>query len=152
MSNTQPTPEHPQDKPARKRSRKDWTDDFLLALQDTANIKAACQAAKVGRSTVYRRRDSDEIFATAMAGALDEAIDDLELEARRRAKDGVTREEGVFYKGQQVATKSITEYSDVLLMFLLKAHRPEKYRDRVEVKNTAQPVIKVYSGIDLDRV
>jgi hypothetical protein len=28
-----------------------------------------------------------------------------------------------------------TEYSDSLLMFLLKANNPEKFRDRVEIKN-----------------
>ena len=30
----------------------------------------------------------------------------------------------------------ITEYSDTLLMFLLKAEKPEKYRDRREIKHS----------------
>ena len=33
----------------------------------------------------------------------------------------------MFYKGQQCGTWRT--YSDALAMFLLKAHRPEKYRD-----------------------
>ena len=47
-------------------------------------------------------------------------------EADRRAKDGVLKP--VFYKGEIVG--SIPQYSDNLLMFRLKALRPDKYRER----------------------
>ena len=57
------------------------------------------------------------------------ATDTLEMEARRRASLGV--EEPVYYQGQVVGY--VRKYSDVLLMFLLKAQRPEKFRDNHKI-------------------
>ena len=53
----------------------------------------------------------------------------LEAEARRRTAIGV--DEPVFYQGQVVG--HIRKYSDNLLMFLLKAHWPEKFRENVSI-------------------
>ena len=39
----------------------------------------------------------------------------------------------MYYKGDEVGY--VRKYSDSLTMFLLKAHRPDKYRERSEVKN-----------------
>jgi hypothetical protein len=55
-------------------------------------------------------------------------IDQLEEEARRRAVDGVLKP--VFQRGRQVGR--IREYSDVLLVTLLKGKRPDTYRERFE--------------------
>jgi hypothetical protein len=136
----------------KKRTAPDWAPKLLACLARTANIKAACDAAGVGRSTFYDRRDSDKAFAAAAAEALESAVDDLELEARRRAKDGVRRVK--FHQGLPIMIQAcgddgrpltddqgrpVTvpytehEYSDTLMIFLLKAHRPEKYRERHEV-------------------
>ena len=60
---------------------------------------------------------------------MEEARELLEAEARRRAAMGV--EEPVFYKGQVVG--HIRKYSDNLLMFLLKAHWPEKFRENLSI-------------------
>lgn len=116
----------------RKRSKPDWAPAFLRRLAETSNIKAACAAAGICRSTAYRRRDSDAAFAQAMAEALDDSVDDLELEARRRAYEGCERP--VFHQGSQCGT--VREYSDTLMIFLLKAHRPEKYREIRESRMT----------------
>lgn len=116
---------------AKKRSKPDWAPRFLVKLAATANIRAACKAASIGKTAVYKRRDSDPEFAQAMAEALDDACDDLELEARRRAKDGTQKP--VYFKGEQCGV--IHEYSDTLMIFLLKAHRPEKFRERVKVEH-----------------
>ncbi len=48
--------------------------------------------------------------------------------SHRRAFEGV--EEPVFHQGKQCGT--IRRYSDTLTIFLLKAHRPAKYRERRE--------------------
>ncbi len=53
------------------------------------------------------------------------------LEVYRRAVKGVKKAVG-WYKG--VAGGYVREYSDLLLMFQLKALRPEKYRERVDVR------------------
>ena len=49
----------------------------------------------------------------------------------RRAVKGVKKPVG-WYKG--VAGGHVREFSDNLLMFQLKAMRPEKFRDRVDVR------------------
>jgi hypothetical protein len=38
------------------------------------------------------------------------------------------------YQGQKVAEKVIREYSDSLMTLLLKAHRPERYRERFDIE------------------
>ena len=63
-------------------------------------------------------------------------------EARRRAVTGIDKP--VFFKGEVVG--SITKYSDSLLMFLLKAHRPQKFRDCGKVKHTGATDV----GVDKD--
>ena len=61
---------------------------------------------------------------------MESAVDDLEAEAWRRAKEGV--EKPVFQGGKQVGV--IREYSDTLMATLLKAHRPEKYRENFKIE------------------
>ena len=63
--------------------------------------------------------------------ALKQAVDLLEGEARRRAT-GIRRE--VWYAGEVVGEESV--YSDTLLIFLLKAHRPAKFRDNVKMEHS----------------
>ena len=59
------------------------------------------------------------------------AADLLESEAFKRAAFGVRKPAG-WYKGKPGGY--VREYSDILAIFLLKGLRPEKYRDRVEVR------------------
>lgn len=105
-----------------------WERAFLTALSNTGNVRAACTAAKVGRSTVYDRREAAEAFAAAWAEAIEQAADMMEAEALRRAVHGV--QEPVYYKGKVVG--HVLKYSDVMLIFLLKAARPAKFRERFE--------------------
>lgn len=103
---------------------------FLDNLRETANVTLAARAAGVSSGTVYAHRREDVLFAERWDEAIGEAVDLLEAEAHRRAFRGT--EEPVFYKGDEVGY--VTKYSDSLAMFLLKAHRPDKYRERSEVK------------------
>ena len=105
-------------RPRRKRA-------FLHALADTVNVARACRKAGIPRRTAYDWRDADPDFARRWNDALDDGIDLLEAELHRRAFEGV--EKPVWHKGEQVGTTR--HYSDALAMFLLKAHRPERYRD-----------------------
>ncbi len=148
----------------RKTTAPDWAPRFLSALAATANVSASCLAAGIARNTVYLRRDADEGFAKRMADALEDAVDDLELEARRRARDGLRRVK--FHQGDPILVPLFREdglpaldergaavlvpyveheYSDTLMIFLLKAHRPEKYRENVKVEVTG----KVISTIEI---
>lgn len=112
---------------------RNWQDPFIAELADCGNISAACKAAGVQRTTAYRTRDKDPIFARRWDDAINKALDSLEQEAWRRAREGVTRIEPIMYQGEQVAEKIITEYSDNLITFLLKANRPGKYREQIKI-------------------
>lgn len=100
----------------------------LDALMDGATMGTAAARAGVHRSTVYRWREADETFEAKLTRALDIGTDALEDEATRRGVEGTERP--VFHKGQVCGY--VRDYSDVLLMFILKARRPEKYRDRYQ--------------------
>jgi hypothetical protein len=104
---------------------------FLDELRETANVTLAARAAGVSSGTAYKHKREDVLFAERWDEALGEAVDMLEHEAHRRAFKGT--DEPVFYRGDEVGY--VTKYSDSLTMFLLKAHRPDKYRERSEVKN-----------------
>jgi hypothetical protein len=121
-----------------KKAPQDWAPAFLEELARCGNVSAT--AVKVGRRTVYDRRSTDPVFAAAMKEALDVAVEFMEAEARRRAVDGTLRP--VYQGGELVG--HVREYSDVLLIFLLKAHRPEKYRDRAAVEHTGVVETHIY--------
>lgn len=102
---------------------------FLAVLIETGNVSEAARAVNVSRNAVYLLKERDVGFAKLWDEAVETSIDALELEARRRALHGY--EKPVWYKGEQVGT--MTEYSDRLIELLLKAHRPNKFRERVEL-------------------
>lgn len=110
---------------------KKWQKPFIERLCDTGNISAACRKAKITRQNAYHARDHDEVFAEAWDEALVVAKENLELEARRRAEGFA---EAVYYNGKKVG--SVRKYSDTLLIFLLKAHDPAKYRDNLHVEHS----------------
>lgn len=108
-----------------------WVRPFLEALEKTGNVSAAARLCGTDRTTVYSHRKRDEEFKGWWDEALEVAVEHLELECRRRALHGV--EKAVFFHGERVDGGKVREYSDVLLMFLLKAQRPLKYRENVDV-------------------
>ena len=112
----------------------DWKSVFLQELARTGIVGTACKKANVGRTTAYKTRDEDADFATAWTAALDAAIDDMEYEAWRRGIKGVSKP--VYQGGEQVG--AIQEYSDTLLIFMLKGARPEKYRERSDVRHSGK--------------
>ncbi len=119
------SPTSPIKKGSPRSRRANWRATFLEILSETSNVTAAALAAGVDKKTAYNHRRDDPDFAEAWEDALDDATDALEAEARRRALRGV--EEPVYQGGKKVGT--IRKYSDTLLIFLLKGHRPERYRE-----------------------
>ena len=116
----------------QRKVRRPWKPLFLDTLRGTGNVRLAASNADVARQVAYRARDSSATFRADWDEALEEARELLEAEARRRAAIGV--DEPVFYKGQVVG--HIRKYSDNLLMFLLKAHWPEKFRAHYAVEHS----------------
>ncbi len=123
---------------------------FLEDFRLYGGVTRACEVAGVSRVTYQKWREHDERFDQDCNRAIVEAVDRLEEEARRRAFDGVVREKGIYYKGTAIGKEIITEYSDTLLLALLKAHKPEKYKERLEVSVPA--IVKSYQGVDVDQV
>ena len=88
-------------------------------------------------------RQRSKRFAAQWDNALEEATDLLEAEARRRAFTGIDKP--MFFKGEVVG--STKKYSGPLLMFLLEAHRPQKFRDGGKVEQPGA----IDAGVDGDR-
>jgi len=110
---------------------------FLKALSLGRTKKVAADEAQLCLRSLYRLRRSDAIFAARWQAAIappgDLPSDPLEIEAQRRAVTGT--EKPVYRSGTLVG--HTTEYSDSMLMFLLKAKYPEKYdRTRSATKNS----------------
>jgi hypothetical protein len=116
-----------------------WRAPFLAALEASGNISASARRAGVGRATAYRHRAGESDFREAWDEALEVAIDALEGEARRRALEGW--DEPVFFNGSECGR--IRKYDSTLLIFLLKAHRPEKFRDNVAVQHDGELTIRI---------
>lgn len=108
-----------------KTLKKEWKDVFLDRLKKSPNVSAAAKAVGYSRGHVYFVRDQDPEFAKAWKEALDCGIDGAEGELYRRAVRGVVKK--VFYQDKQIDT--VREYSDTLLIFLLKSHKPDVYRE-----------------------
>jgi len=107
-------------------------DEWLQAFRDLGMVSKACEAIGISRQTAYVERQRNEDFAIAWADVEEETTEEMEREAYRRAVEGV--EEPMVSAGVHVT--SVRKYSDRLLEFMLKARRPEKYRDRVDVKHS----------------
>ena len=114
-TNTVPTPENP-DLSSKEKM-------FLDLLSEGMSVCAACERADVPRRSVYNRRRADQAFREQWEEALDMAADTLEAEADRRGRDGWS--EDVYYRGQVVGRRQ--RYSDRMLIFRLRALRPELY-------------------------
>jgi hypothetical protein len=102
---------------------------FLTAFAETCTVTHAADAAGIDRRTHYDWLKADQEYAEQFRAAEQSVADSLEAEAIRRARDGVERD--VYYKGEVVGTER--QLSDTLLIFLLKGHKPDKFKDRHQV-------------------
>ncbi len=122
----------PQRKSTTRRAgaRYVWRPAFISALSKTGNVTVSAEAAGINRTTAYASFNSDPEFAEQWNEAVQEAADRIEAEALRRATRGVNKP--VWYKGQQVGTE--LEYSDTLMLAMLKGHKPDKYGDKLVIR------------------
>lgn len=103
-----------------------WIPKFLELMSAGMSVRRACKEANITPSAVYQHRNVDEDFRACWDRAVERGTELLEQEAVRRAYHGV--EKDVYYKGEVVGTEQ--QYSDSLLMFMLRARKPETYRDK----------------------
>lgn len=123
---------------------------FLNAYMKFGRIGKTCEHIGLNTRTFYHWKSNDEVFLSNfnLANAL--LIDNLEDEAYRRAVEGTTK--NIYQGGMLVGTQQ--EYSDTLLLALLKSRAPHKYKD---AKGGADPggvnaeakIVHVHSEVPL---
>lgn len=108
---------------------------FLAVYQECCSVIKAARASKIPRSQHYYWRDNHPAYARAFESAKRQAADILESAALERAVVGEPHY--LYQNGKPVLDKNgdhAVEYkkSDQLLICLLKATLPEKYRDNYQ--------------------
>lgn len=133
-------PLQPPHKP-RMISPDQW-DRFFTALAERGNVSEACRASGVAATTAYNHIAAGKTaspkskagkWQKRFAEAKETAFDRLDAAAFIRAHDGVEEPRiGRVEKDKDGPVAHVRRYSDRLLEFLLKAHRPHIYhRERV---------------------
>lgn len=99
-------------------------------------VSAAAKAIGIARNSLYEAKKVDAGFDARWEQALKDAGDVLEDEAKRRAMYGVKRRVirggKIVMEHDGVTPVMETEFSDMLLALLLKAHRPGFRTERIE--------------------
>ncbi len=118
--------------PVRRKRRKDgWSPEkqraFIGALADSGVVAEAARSVGMSDAAAYklRRAPGAEAFAAAWDAALEAASRRLVDIAFDRAINGVD-DVVLDREGNHVYTKR--KYNDRLLMFLIRAHAPDRYR------------------------
>jgi hypothetical protein len=99
---------------------------FLEQFAELGSVTQVCTKLGIVRRTIYHWKQTDPEFAELFKEAEAMGLQALEDEAHRRAVLGVERP--VYQGGKKVGT--VQEYSDTLLIVLLKARAPHKYKER----------------------
>lgn len=115
-----------------------WIKIFLKQLAKVPNVGMACKVAGIDRGTAYNLRSRDVEFRKQWKKALNQSIDILEKEMWRRAVIGT--KEPVYFQGKECG--EIKKYSDTLAIFMAKAYRPRKYRERYEINHNYKVMIQ----------
>lgn len=152
-----------------------WQRPFLRALAELPDVSSACRASSTSRTAAYRARSGEGDTGTGMVPGFAEAWDECLLLARDRlerhafefatiglpvrTRRTVTRTkidaDGAVLETATETTETVSaERSATMLIFMLKANYPDKYRwaDRVAVGGGAEadaPIqIETLTGID----
>ncbi len=137
---------------------------MLSLLPQLGTIAACARAMKVSYSRLrgmhLRRMHKHTVYTEAYEAALEEATQLLEREALRRASEGIRRLK--FHQGKPIMVLNPDtgkeeyyvehEYSDTLLMFLLKSRRPDVYREHFDsrIEHRGQMGVKVSGVLAVD--
>lgn len=122
-----------------KDERSEVQEKFLKSFSMTANVRAACMAAGISRTSIYEWLEKDEQFSIRYRQAELDANDLIRAELFRRAVQGyekpvVSMGKVVCVANEKGESKPLMErmYSDNLLSLLAKARMPE-FREKTQV-------------------
>jgi hypothetical protein len=128
----------------RASNRADKQAKFLAEFANCGIITVAAKVAGIDRKTVHNWLEKDERFSLAYHQAEKQAEEVLEAAAWKRSVQGVAKQRHVYDRnGKLIDTEITTDYSDSLLMFLLRARNPRKYRERVSIDYGDLPTDKL---------
>lgn len=99
---------------------KDKKRDFLEKLANCWSPTAAARSVGMTREMVFKHREGDAAFAKQWDDAIEQSVDTLEDQAINRAMNR----------------------SDTLMIFMLKALRPHKYGDKLNVTNNVNITVQ----------
>jgi hypothetical protein len=116
------------------RSSQQKKEAMLAAYLKCGTIFHGCKGAGITRRTHYDWMKADPAYRDAFEDAAEAVADNLEAEAMRRAREGWP--EPVYYQGEVCG--SVRKFSDLLLIFMLKALRPDKFRERIDLKHSGK--------------
>ena len=91
---------------------------FLDTFREICNMSQAAEVAGIDRTTVYNWRRDDPNFKKQFEQAREDGAEALEDVAYQRAQ----------------------EQSDRLIMALLKAYKPDRFGDRLDITSGGQPI------------
>ena len=112
---------------AKRGTEPAWRKVFLTSLAATGNVTKSASVARVTRPGVYKARKENAAFAEAWDIAEEDAIQQLELEARRRAYEGFDKP--VFHAGRNAGLSvNILTWS----ASVARVTRPGVYKARKE--------------------
>lgn len=117
---------------------------FLEYYAKCGNIKMTSRRLKLDKKYHYYWLRNDPEYYEKFQQVRQIAIGDMEDEAHRRAMEGFTIP--IYQKGMKVG--EMTQFSDNLLMFLLKGAAPERFRDNWKGQEKAE----VRSDPDLSKL
>jgi hypothetical protein len=118
-------------------------DTFLAAIAAGSSVLEAAKATGRAYQRFYDRRKVDEDFDRRWAEAYDQSTLVIEAEAERRAIDGYDE---VTYGADGRVLRRVHRYDGPLLQLLLKARRPDVYREAQTVVNTQPTTIVMQSA------
>ena len=133
--------------------KEDWKPRVIELIASGCTVTDAARECGISRNNIYQYADKNEEFKQTIQRAYADSADYLEAEARRRAIHGVVRKK--FDKGVPIIDPATgeqyteREYSDTLLIFLLKGRRPEVFGERVRVDHAGKPFDAESAATDL---
>lgn len=119
---------------------------FLDLYAERGTFVECCRLAGLSYNAVQHAIERDPDFAERYREAEQRVLEKLEHEAMRRAVEGNVVRSRKFWHGELVGEDIKTEYSDNLLMMLLRARAPERYRENSLI--TINQVIKAVEGFN----
>ncbi len=124
-------------RPPYKRLTKRQMRDCLVALAETGNVSHACRVANASRRAIYKRAATDEEFGAAFEEAKTIGWCGLEDDTLQLARNGY--EEPITSRNRETGETEIighkVKHYPALNIFLLKAHDPQRYRERYEIEH-----------------